>query len=67
MVNGRDDPAITDAVLRAEIELLADLLTAARKVTGPMSDAQIDEALGLSGPDSAGSAPRGPHPEAGAS
>jgi hypothetical protein len=51
VVNGRDEQELTDAALRSEIELLADLLTAVALVTGPMSDAQIDEALGLSGPN----------------
>jgi hypothetical protein len=63
VANGRDEPELTDAALRSEIELLADLLTAVAHVTGPMSDAQIDEALGLSAPDATPFQADGPHPE----
>ena len=68
VANGRDDPELTDAAMRAEIELLADLLTAAaHHFTGPMSDAQVDEALGLSAPDATTSQGDDRHLEADAS
>lgn len=39
---------LTDTALREEIELIADLVVAASDCAGRLSDAQIDEALGLS-------------------
>ena len=39
---------LTDTALRDEIELVADLVVAASASTCRMSEAQIDEALGLS-------------------
>jgi hypothetical protein len=40
---------LTDTVLRDEIELIADLVVAAASCSGRMSDAQLDEVLGLRG------------------
>jgi hypothetical protein len=39
---------LTDTALREEIELIADLVVAASACSGRLSEAQIDEALGLS-------------------
>ena len=39
---------LTDTALREEIELIADLVVAASACAGRLSEAQIDEALGLS-------------------
>jgi hypothetical protein len=40
---------LTDTVLHEEIELVADLVVAASACGGRLSEAQIDEALGLGG------------------
>jgi hypothetical protein len=40
---------LTDSALHDEIELVADLVVAASDSSGRMSEAQIDEALGLLG------------------
>jgi len=47
----RRDSEMTDAVLRAEIELLADLMAAVSDQSGPLSDDQVDAALGLRPPE----------------
>lgn len=41
------DSEMTDAVLRSEIELLADLIAALCEVPGRLTEAQIDAVLGL--------------------
>jgi hypothetical protein len=43
----RGDPEITDDVLDEEIELLADLMDAAREASRPLSVEAIDAALGV--------------------
>lgn len=41
------EPEFTDATLRAEIELLADVIAAASQVDGHLTTAQVDQVLGL--------------------
>jgi hypothetical protein len=53
MVGGDYEHEVTDATLRAEIELLADVIAAAAQVVGRLSDAQLDHALGLAERESA--------------
>jgi hypothetical protein len=48
MVDRPDDSEMTDAVLRSEIELLADLIAAVSDVPGPLTEDQVDAVLGLS-------------------
>lgn len=50
MVDRPDDSEMTDAVLRSEIELLADLMAAVREFPGRLTDTQIDAVLGLTPP-----------------
>lgn len=47
MVGGGYEHALTDGTLRAEIELLADVIAAAAQVDSRLTDAQLDRALGL--------------------
>ncbi len=49
MTKTQDEKDLTDEVLADEIELVGALLAAAAASPGPMSDADIDEALGLPG------------------
>lgn len=50
MVDDADDSEMTDAVLRSEIELLADLIAALCEVPGRLTEAQVDAVLGLPPP-----------------
>lgn len=53
MVGGDYEHEVMDATLRAEIELLADVIAAAAEVDGRLTDAQLDHALGLADRESA--------------
>lgn len=53
MVGEGCEPGVVDATLRAEIELLADVITAAAQVRDRFTTAQLDGALGLTVEDSA--------------
>lgn len=46
-MTGRDDEELRDAALHDEIELVGELIVAASTVDGPLSDREIDDALGL--------------------
>ena len=46
---GHDDEELRDAALHDEIELVGELIVAASTVDGPLSDSEIDEALGICG------------------
>ncbi|NYG06567.1 hypothetical protein BJ986_001054 [Phycicoccus badiiscoriae] len=41
------DSELTDAVLRSEIELLAELIAVVSEVPGRLTDTQVDVVLGL--------------------
>ena len=53
MVGGGYEHEVTDVTLRAEIELLADVIAAAAQVDGRLTDAQLDHVLGLADQESA--------------
>lgn len=44
---GRDDEELRDMALHDEIELVGELIVAASTVDGPLSDSEIDDALGI--------------------
>ena len=50
MVDRPDDSEMTDAVLRSEIELLADVIAAVSEAPGPLTQEQVDGLLGLAPP-----------------
>ncbi|HEY7721617.1 MAG TPA: hypothetical protein VIB11_07235 [Pedococcus sp.] len=47
MVTMPDDPEINDEALGAEIELLGEIITAATDADRPLTDEQLDTALGV--------------------
>lgn len=47
MVGDGYESEVTDATLRGEIELLADVMAAAATIDGRLTTAQLDHALGL--------------------
>lgn len=51
------DPALTDEILRSEIELLAEIIAVAGASEGRLSQEQIDEALGVHGQEGGEAAP----------
>lgn len=51
MVGDGYEPEVTDATLRVEIELLADVIAAAAQVDDRFTAAQLDHVLGLAPPD----------------
>jgi hypothetical protein len=51
MVGDGYEPEVTDATLRVEIELLADVIAAAGQVEDRFTAAQLDRVLGLAPPD----------------
>ncbi|MEO7060359.1 MAG: hypothetical protein ABI083_11605 [Lapillicoccus sp.] len=46
-MSGYDDEELRDAALHDEIELVGELIVAASTVDGPLSESEIDEALGI--------------------
>ncbi len=60
MATGPDDPDVTDDSLREEIWLLAELMIAAADRDQPLSEAEVDEALGLRSSDRHDCAPPKP-------
>ena len=48
-MTGHDDEELRDAALHDEIELVGELIVAASTVDGPLSDSEIDDALGICG------------------
>jgi hypothetical protein len=46
-MGGGYEPEVTDATLRGEIELLAEVIAAATQVDGRFTTAQLDQVLGL--------------------
>lgn len=52
MVGDGYEPEVTDAALRGEIELLADVIAAAAQAHGRFTTAQLDQVLGLANPES---------------
>jgi hypothetical protein len=51
MVGDGYESEVTDATLRGEIELLADVIAAAGTVDGRLTAAQLDHVLGLANQD----------------
>ena len=47
MVGDGYEPEVTDATLRGEIELLADVIAAAGQVDGRFTTTELDRVLGL--------------------
>jgi hypothetical protein len=46
-MTNRPEPELTDEKLRTEIELLGDVITAVSHIPRPLTETELDEALGL--------------------